>query len=188
MGHASRFKSTAVFLALTNVMLWLGMHPNQSMALEERVEGLSASVEVASVFSLDISKVSLAFNDVSPGKTRILEEGHAFNEIRCRSNSGRPWYLKAQVVSLRHIQGTYEMPVSSLKWKIMDFTGSGQPAEGRIDFHAFSDQSGLVYASQGDDDRGREVVLKFQYSLSAPPDALAGSYIGQVVFTMTEAP
>lgn len=188
MGRESRSQLAAPLLALTSAAFWLCACPGLVMALEERVEDLSASVEVASVFSLDLSKASLTFNDVSPGKTRILGEGHAFNEVRCRSNSGRPWYLKAQVVSLKHIQGTYDLPISSLKWKVVDSTGRGEPVGGRSDFHEFSDQPTLIYASQEDDDRGREVILRFQYSLSAPPDALAGSYVGQVIFTMAETP
>ena len=188
MDRRSRSRSTALWLGLTSAALWLCACPGRVTALEERTEDLSASVEVASVFSLDLSKAGLAFNDISPGKTRILGEGRGFNEIRCRSNSGRPWYLKAQVMSLRHVQGASDLPVSSLKWKVVDSTGSGEPVGGRSDFHEFSEQPALIYASRGDDDRGHEVVLRFQYSLSAPPDALAGTYAGQVVFTMVESP
>ena len=188
MNRESRAKSVASLLACASVALWLCAHPDAATALEERIEDLSASVEVASVFSINLSTANLTFNNISPGKTLILGEGHWFNEIRCRSNSGQPWYLKAQVVSLKHVQGAYELPAAALQWKVADSTGSGEPMGGRSAFHEFSEQPALIYASQGDDNRGREVVLRFQYSLLTPLDALAGNYIGQIIFTMVETP
>ena len=187
---ACEFRSSAAIrrLALAAATLWFCARPRAASALEERVEDLSASVEVASVFSLNLSKVNLTFNNISPGKTLILGEGHWFNEIRCRSNAGHPWYLKAQVVSLKHTGGVYELPIQALTWKVVDATGSGEPVGGRAAFHEFSEQPALIYASQGDDDRGREVILRLQYSLAAPLDALAGNYVGQVVFTMADSP
>ena len=187
---ACEFRSRAAIrrLALAAAALWLCACPGPAAALEERVEDLSASVEVASIFTLNLSKANLTFNNISPGKTLILGEGHWFNEIRCRSNSGRPWYLKAQVVSLKHAGGAYELPTSNLKWKVADSIGSGEPVGGRSAFQEFSEQPALIYASQGDDDRGREVILRLQYSLAAPLDALAGNYVGQVVFTMADSP
>ena len=187
MGRESPTNSAVSLLALASVVAWLGARPGPASALEERIDHLSASVEVASLFSLNLSKASLAFNNVSPGKTLILGEGHWFNEIRCRSNSGRPWYLKAQVMSLKHTGSDYQLSADALTWKIVDATGSGEPMGGRSAFHTFSEESDLIYASQGDDDRGREVVLRLQYALAVPPDAPAGSYVGQVVFTMVEA-
>ena len=188
MACESGSRLTVRLLALATVVLWLCACPGRVAALEERIEDLCGSVEVASIFRLGLSRTSLAFNNVSPGKTQILGEGRGFNEIRCRSNSGRPWYLKAQLVSLTHVQGAHHLPAASLKWKIVDSTGNGEPVGGRSDFHEFSEQPALIYASQGDDDRGHEVILRFQYSLSAPLDALAGNYIGQIVFTMAETP
>lgn len=164
------------------------MGPGPCRALEERVEDLTASVEVAAVFRLTLDKPNLAFHDVSPGRPKILGESRWFNEIRCRSNSGRPWYLKAQVVSLKHMQGGDDLPLSSLQWKVADFTGSGELVGAASEFHPFSDVPTMIYASRDLDDRGQEVVLRLQYSLATPPDALAGSYAGQVVFTMVENP
>ena len=46
----------------------------------------------------------------------------------------------------------------------------------------------LIYASRGEDERGREVVLQFLYSLTCPLTAQAGDYIGQIIFTMAESP
>jgi hypothetical protein len=157
-------------------------------ALEERVEDLSASVEVAGIFGLDVSKPHLTFNDLSPGTTKILGEGSFFHEVACRSNSGRPWYLKAELLSLRHLDGSRDLPARHLKWRIVESSGAAPPAGGHYDFQAFEQQPVLLYASLGDDQRGRPVVLRLQYSLTAPSDALAGSYIGQLVFTMADTP
>ena len=160
----------------------------RSGAVDERVEDLSASVEVASVSGLHVSGSNLAFADVSSGTTKVLGEGSFFNEIRCRSNAGRPWYLKAHLLSLRNIGSNSDLPPSSLKWAVVDMVGSAEPVGGRQHFQEFSDSPALMYASLGDDHRGREVVLKLQYSLSIPVTALAGSYAGQIIFTMTESP
>ena len=65
-------------------------------------------------------------------------------------------------------------------------TGAGAPTGGG--FQEFTEQSSLIYASHGLDEKGREVVLKFQYSLTSPPTAIAGTYVGHIVFTMAENP
>ena len=43
-----------------------------------------------------------------------------------------------------------------------------------------------MYTAQGDDMKGRPVYLRFRYRLTSPLDAPAGSYVGEIVFTMTE--
>jgi hypothetical protein len=156
-------------------------------ALELKMDDISASVEVAPTFGISLDNSSLYFGLLKPGDTKILGEGRFFNQIRCRSNSGRPWFLKAQIVSLSLLEKEYVLPVRNLKWKIAESTGSAQLLGG-YDFQSFSTEPLLLYASQGDDDLGKEVVLSMQYSLASPPDAPAGNYTGQIVFTMTESP
>jgi hypothetical protein len=157
-------------------------------AFDERLEDLSASVEVASVSEVDVDTAHLAFTDLVPGQTTVLGEGRHFNQVRCRSNSGRPWYLKARVESLRHLEGGQLLPAPFLKWKVVDSTGHGEPAGAPGSFEEFSDQLSVIYSAQGDDLRGREVVLSFQYSLTGPPTARAGAYAGTIVYSMEEAP
>ena len=159
--------------------------PIQARALQEQFEDLSATVEVGGVFGLDVPQTFLAFHNLSPGETRMLGEGQP-HEVRCRSNSGRPWYLKAQVISLRDTATGRALAVSYLKWRIIDSTGDGSTTGG--EFREFTEQSSLIYASHGLDEKGREVVLKFQYSLTSPPTAIAGTYVGQIIFTMAENP
>lgn len=156
-------------------------------AMELKMEDLSASVEVVSTFSLSLDNPNLAFGLITPGQTKILGEGRFFNQVKCRSNSGRPWYVKAQLLSLRSAQRPYSPPLSNLKWKIGQTSGSNRTVA-QYDFQAFSDAPVLIYTSMGDDNRGKEVELGLQYSLALPPDAPAGEYIGQVVFTMAETP
>jgi hypothetical protein len=151
------------------------------------VEDLSASVEVTAVFSLSLDNPNLAFGLIGPGKTEVLGQGRFFNEIRCRSNSGRTWYLKVNLISLRLLEKEYFLSPSNLKWKVVESTGSAEPL-GRLEFKEFSEQPVLIYASDGDDNRGKEVILRFQYSLSSPADAPAGNYVGQIIFTMSESP
>lgn len=156
-------------------------------ALDLKIEDLSASVEVASTFGLSLDNPNLAFGLISPGQTKILGEGRFFNQIKCRSNSGRPWYIKAQLLSLRSSQKAFSLSLSSLKWKIAELTGSNRTAA-QYAFQPFSSQPALIYTSQEDDNRGREVTLGLQYSLVLPADAPAGEYVGQVIFTMAETP
>lgn len=163
--------------------------PAAAPALEERIEDLAASVEVAGVFELDLDRhAPLAFHDLSPGRETVLGEGRFFNQVTCRSNYGRPWYLKAHLVSLRHTDSGRTLPAANLKWQVVESTGAAEPVGGRRAFQPFSEQPVLLYASHGDDNRGQPVVLQFQYSLSPPPTSLAGTYVGQVVFTMVESP
>jgi len=156
-------------------------------ALDQQYADLSASVEVAGAFSVSLDKAQVVFENMDPGQTKVLGEGHYAHELTCRSNNGRPWYLKAQLVSLKHVARNASIPAASLKWKIVDSTGSG-PVGQPHDFQSFADQSTLLYASQGDDNKGRAVVLHLQYSLTPPVTAPGGNYIGQLVFTMVEAP
>jgi hypothetical protein len=156
-------------------------------ALEQKVDDLSASVEVVSVFNLSLDNSNLAFGLISPGKEKVLGEGRFFNELRCCSNSGRTWYLKAHLISLKLLEKDYSLAPSNLKWKVVESTGSAEPL-GRLEFKEFSEQPILIYASQGEDNRGKEVILRFQYNLSSPLDAPTGNYVGQIIFTMAESP
>ncbi len=155
-------------------------------ALEEQYEMLSASVEVAPIFGLAFDNPSLNFPQVSPGHTEILGEGHYHNQVTCRANSGRAWYLKAELVSLKHLQQAYTLPPSQLKFKVAQSTGSNEPSAGAHEFTPFAEGPMLIYASQGVDNKGKPVTLSFQYSLTCPLDAPAGSYVGQITFTMAE--
>lgn len=172
---------------LVITMISAGWWVVPAQALEERIQDLSASVEVGAVFGVDVSQSHLAFQEVSPGTTKILGEGRHYNQVVCRSNSGRPWYLKAHIVSLTQVGGRRSLPFDALKWQIVDSTGFGH-STGGADFQPFSDAPALLYVGAGDDLRGHEVVLKLQYSLTAPFDAPAGSYAGQIIFTMAETP
>ncbi len=157
-------------------------------ALEEHYADLPVSVEVASVFKLSLDNSQLVFQRMSPGKTEILGEGQFFNALTCRANTGRPWYLKAQLVSLKHVGMDYTLPASLLRWKAVEVQGVADPFVGRRDFQAFADQPVVIYASQGSDRVGQTVVIRLQYSLSCPLDAPAGDYVGQLIFTMAESP
>lgn len=172
------------------LLLFLGSAfflPLTTQALEIKVEDLSASVTVAPVFSLALDNPNLAFGLIKSGETKVLGLGRYFNEVRCRSNYGRPWVLKVQLTSLGLLEKQYSISGSNLKWKVVESTGSAEPIGG-LEFKEFSDVSMLLYASLGDDNRGKEIVLRFQYSLTIPIEAPAGNYVGQLVFTMTENP
>jgi len=158
-----------------------------AFALEQRLQDLTASVEVAPTFSLSLDNPNLAFGLIGPGQSKTLGEGYYFNEVRCRSNSGRNWFLKVQLISLKMMEKEYHLTAPNLKWKVVSSTGTAEPV-GKMQFEEFQNEPVLLYASQGDDNRGKEVALKFQYNLSSPADAPAGTYVGQIIFTMAETP
>lgn len=172
-------------IRIASAMLGLSVSGGIAAALEERFEDLPVSVEVATDFGVDVTQALLTFPNVSPGQPTILGEHRFFNEVACRSNTGRPWYLKASLLTLKHTGTGQALPASNLQWKIVGSTGSGS-SEGLMTFRPFADQPETIYQSAGDDERGREVVLQFQYSLTPESSSLAGTYVGQVVFTMTE--
>ena len=155
-------------------------------ALEERIEDLQASVEVAQIFGVSLSNPTLTFHQSSPGKTEVLGENGFFHEVICRSNTGRPWHLNAQLLSLKHTSMSATLPPSALKWRTVDVLGGANPEQSRGAFMELSTQPAVIYMSQGDDQRGRLVTIRLQYSLTCPATAPAGAYIGQIVFTMTE--
>ena len=157
-------------------------------ALEERFEDLSASVEVGGVFGVDVAEAVLTFQNVAPGQVAFLGRGRFDNEVTCRSNYGRPWQLRAQLISLRHTAADRALPPSALQWRLVDSTGIGRSPVGSGAFQPFSESAVAVYLAEGDDLRGQPVALRFQYRLAAPPSTLAGTYVGQVVYTMTEGP
>ena len=160
----------------------------EASALDETYEDLSASVEVAPVFSFSLDRPLLSFGLIGPNATAILGEGHFFNAVTCRSNSGRPWYLKAQLLSLKHLDSGFVLPPNSLKWKVVGSTSSAQPVGNPGTFQPLAADAVLIYIGQGDDLKGQEVVLRFQYSLTTPPEAPAGNYVGELIFTMAESP
>ena len=165
--------------------LW-GIAPTATFALDQKFEDLSASVEVAPVFSFSLDKSHLAFGVVGPKTTKVLGEDRFYNQVTCRANSGRPWYLKVQLLSLKQTGGGTSLDPSSLKWKLVESTGAARPLH--VDFESFASDPVVVYTSDGDDTRGQEVVLRFQYSLTTPLNVPAGNYIGEVIFTMAESP
>ena len=168
--------------------LGLVLAPASSEALEERFEDLPASVEVAGVFGVDVAQAFLTFQNVVPAQTAFLGGGRFDNQVTCRSNYGRPWQLQAQLISLKHPAAARVLPPSALQWRLVESTGSGSSGGGAGAFQPFSEAPVAVYTAGGEDLRGRDVILRFQYRLLAPPSTLAGTYVGQIVFTMTEGP
>ena len=171
------------------VLLFVGLcFCFEANALDEKQETLSVSVEVAPTFGLSLDGSSLSFGSIKPGQSIVLGEDNYYNELRCRSNYGRTWFVKAQLLTgLKLADKNYYLPVSALAWKVVEANSTANPL-GEHQFQKFDSQPSLIYISQGDDNKGKEVVLRFQYKLSCPGDAPGGVYFGSIVFTMTETP
>ena len=156
-------------------------------ALEETFQDLDLSVEVAPVFTLSLDNSALTFGAVSPNTTMVLGRERFFNELRCRSNSGHLWYVKAHLVSLASVQhAQYTLPPDSLRWRVVESTGAPQVFS--TEFQPFSTTPSVLYIGQPEDADGREVILRLQYSLTTSLNSPAGSYAGQLVFTLAEEP
>ena len=148
----------------------------------------SAGVNVASVFLLSIDKNNIDFESGQPGQKQTLYEGDYFNQLICRSNHGKTWYLKAQLLMpVKHERGDIQIPPENFKWKVLSGNGDGAVAN-LYKFNGFSMSPELVYVSSGDDNLGKEVKLQLQYELDIPYNVLAGRYSSQILFTITETP
>ena len=176
-----------VIVSVGSVLLF-ALAPTISEALEERFEDLSASVEIAGVFGVDVAQAVLTFPNVVPGQPAVLGKGGFDNQVTCRSNYGRPWQLRAQLVSLKHTTTDRVLPPGALQWRLVGSTGSGSSPGASGAFQPFSESAAAVYLAAGEDLRGRPATLQFQYRLLPPPSTLAGTYVGQVIYTLTEGP
>ena len=173
-------------VVLAGALAAVSVASGRASALDERFSDLPASVEVAQVFTLSLDNDHLAFGHVTPSATIVLGGEGYYHEVRCRSNTGRAWYVKAQLLSLNHLESPYALPPGSLKWRLAEAAG-GRSTRSR-DFQSVAAEPVLIYASEGDEAAGAPVALRLQYSLTAPPDAPAGVYAGQLLFTMAESP
>lgn len=157
-------------------------------ALEEIFSDLPCSVEVSPIFSLSLDKNHIDFGLVEPGSKRILGEGGFFNELRCRSNYGRTWYLKVNFPSPpKLLGGKFYLPKDTFRIRVNQKISEAEPLFG-LQFDSLDKESKILYISQKDENDGKEVILRFQYMFSVPEDAPAGNYQGQIIFTMTETP
>lgn len=145
-------------------------------------------MEVRPIFTLSLDRAQIDFGPVEPGKTKILGEGSYFNEIRCRSNYGRTWYLKAEVISGPKIIGEdFIIPEGTFSYKVVSAEAESEP-KGKFDFVPLVKKSDVIYTSFGAENIGKEAVLRFQYKFEPPANAPSGTYTVEVLFTLVDTP
>lgn len=150
---------------------------------EEKYEDVTASVIVSSTFEVSADVVPIDFGLIDPGETVELYPDRYFNEVRCVSNNGRVWYLKAHCEDLQGAKS--DISSTNLKFRVYWTNGDGYYSS---DWTSFGDIPVLVYTSGGFDNMGREIKIQFAYKLEPPPGVPAGSYTAIVAYTMTELP
>ena len=165
------------------MLLFLFLIPALGYAQNEAEDDTSASVIVASVFTLEVSPTNIDFGSITPGEWSETGTGSYDNEATSVSNNDRTWYLKVSAEG--PMVGSFdEIPLDSLKWYIYNTTGAGSTVSG---WNNFSTSQTLCYTSAGDDDIGSEVKVRFKYALQAPGDTRSGSYNTTIRYTMTQS-
>lgn len=150
---------------------------------EEKYKDITVSVVVNSTFKVSADSVPIDFGVVDPSKPVELYPERYFNEVRCASNNGRTWYLKAHCENLTGPSATISK--SHFKIKVYRATGKGYYTP---DWIPFGDTPVLVYTSSPQDTEGAETKIQFKYKLEPPPGLPSGNYSAVVTYTMTESP
>lgn len=152
-----------------------------ALQADEIFEDITGSVIVGVTFEITGANVPIDFGLIQPEEEVILYPDRYFNEVRCRSNSGKTWYLKA---FCKNLEGTFASISSKhLKFRIYRTDGQGTYS---TEWMEFSDKPVLIYTSAGNDNLGKEVRLQFVYKFRPPPKVPGGNYTASVSFIMTE--
>ena len=157
-----------------------------NLTYSEQVQrDMFASVVVLPTFKLSLDNASINFGYAEPGKTIELNPYAHYNEVRCKSNKGKTWYLKVSVTG--NIIGPEDsnVGIDSFKWQVVSSSGDGVAEQG---WQSFSQTPVRVYTSGERDALGEEVVIRFKYKLDMPQTAKGGNYSVNVLYTMTDMP
>ncbi|NQT46190.1 MAG: hypothetical protein HQ593_01765 [Candidatus Omnitrophica bacterium] len=176
-------KRLALTVAIGVALFCISLTPALVYAQNEAEDETSASVIVASIFTLEVSPTYIDFGSITPGEWCETGTGSYDNEATCVSNNGRTWYLKVSAQGPM-LGAQDEIPLDSLKWSIYNTTGAGSVVGG---WNSFSTSQTLSYTSAGDDDIGNEVDVRFKYALQAPSDTKSGAYDTTIKYTMTQS-
>ena len=150
---------------------------------EEEYKDVTASVMVSSTFEVSTEAIPIDFGVIDSGEAVELYPDRYFNEVRCISNHGRTWFLKAACGDLTSPNASISK--THLKIKVFWTNGKGNYS---FDWVSFEDVPVLVYTSGDADNTGNEVRMQFKYKLDPLIGVPAGNYGAIVTYTMSEAP
>ena len=132
----------------------------------------------------DTSLIDFGFMNIGESK-ELQEKGIYHNEVACKSDNAKTWYFKIQALDPLKSGEDY-IPYGSFVWKIVEVLDGDGTIYNKGNYNTFSDVASLVYSSGPNDSGGREVSLRFKYSLSIPRNQVAGNYRTVIRYTMTE--
>ncbi len=137
------------------------------------------------VFEIEVDSYGIDFGLMNIGETKeIQERGMYHNELTCKSDNAKTWYLKIQALNPLKSAEDY-IPYESFKWKVVEIL-DGDGVYNKEGYSAFSDIPSLIYTSGPNDTSGRQVKVRFKYSLLVPKNQVAGNYRTVIRYTMTE--
>ena len=175
-------KKRHFFVAISGMILCVCL-ATAIVSAEEKFEDVVASVSINSAFKLAADTIPIDFGVIAPGKAAELYPDRHFNEVKCTSNNGKAWYLKAYCENLTGPAASISK--THLKFKIFWTNGTGYHSS---DWTAFGDTPVLVYTSSDMETRGAEIKIQFTYKLEPPAGVPGGNYNAIVTYTMTESP
>ena len=140
------------------------------------------------LFEVEVDAYSIDFGFMNISESKELQEkGLYHNEVSCKSDNTRAWYLKVQALGPLKSGEDY-IPYENFSWKAIEALNGDGAIYNKDMYNAFSDIPALVYSSGPNDPKGSEVKLRFKYSLSIPKNQVAGNYRTVIRYTMTEMP
>ena len=141
-----------------------------------------------SLFEVEVDAYSIDFGFMNILESKELnEKGFYHNQVTCKSDNARAWYLKVQSLGPLKSGDDY-IPYENFNWKAIEALNGDGVIYNKDAYNSFSDISALVYSSGVNDSKGNEVNLRFKYSLFIPKNQIAGNYRTIIRYTMTEMP
>jgi len=147
---------------------------------------VSKPVYAAFEVRLDTYNIDFGFMNIGESK-ELREKGMYQNEVTCKSDNAKTWYLKIQAMGPLKSGEDY-IPYKNFEWQVAELLNGDGAIYNKDVYTAFSDIASLVYTSGPGDPTGREVNLRFKYNLAIPKNQVAGNYRTIIRYTMTEIP
>jgi hypothetical protein len=140
------------------------------------------------LFEVEVDAYSIDFGFMNISESKELQDkGLYHNEVSCKSDNARAWYLKIQSMGPLKSGDDY-IPYENFSWKAVEALNGDGVIYNKDAYNSFYDIPALVYSSGVNDSKGSEVSLRFKYNLFIPKNQIAGNYRTIIRYTMTEMP
>ena len=140
------------------------------------------------LFEVEVDAYSIDFGFMNISESKELnEKGLYHNQVTCKSDNARAWYLKIQSIGPLKSGDDY-IPYENFNWMAVEALNGDGVIYNKNGYNPFYEIPALVYSSGVNDSKGGEVSLRFKYSLFIPKNQIAGNYRTIIRYTMTEMP